>query len=29
MKKIMAKFNKEHGATALDITTGALIFILL
>lgn len=28
MKKIMAKFNKEHGATVLDITTGALIFIL-
>lgn len=28
MKKIIAKFNKENGATALDIATGALIFVL-
>ena len=28
MKKNMMKLNKERGATALDISTGALIFML-
>ncbi len=28
MKKYMIKLNKEKGATALDISTGALIFML-
>lgn len=28
MKRKIIKFNKENGATALDISTGALIFML-